>query len=881
VPETQPTPQNRELAAGELTPLGRITAAAAALGVLSTSILWIVEPSHIRSPTMEVVGIVLAIVVGAIGLALPWHRLPRAAVMIPVASGAGLTALACWNTGGARNPFALFYLYLAAMAAYFASRRQTTIAVGVVSVAAGLPLIYDHDVPLPDRLFEWVLVSSMSCVLALVLQQQRERIRRVADHAHALALQDPLTGVPNRRGFEQRASSELARARRRGIPFSLLYVDLDGFKRINDAAGHAAGDALLRRVALAISVAVRGEDFVARHGGDEFAVLLPEAGEGQARQVAARVVAAVERAAADDPELVGLGASVGSASFPADGVTLEQLLERADAELLRVKASRPQDRVRAAVGVAIPGTPIVPDSDPFARLEAPDRPAAVEQGWPLRRLLGVGVALTALISIAWLGAPALGAAGDVRGGLLLGLVAANAGACGMAARRTRGRERAGWALAGLAALGGWVPLVGSPVGVGFGLAILLIGALPGRRDWRAILDLGDVFLSLGTLAVVYLVPPLVRHAHAVGLPAAAPVAGVVLSTMALTCAFLVACTVRWRARPDLWLVAAGFGLAAVAAIPVMLELPGPSSLPVVGWGVLFPLSGTLVATGAILRARNPGPRSLPERTGRRMPGLVIGTVFIAVLLVSLVITHGGVPAAVIPALVALLAVRHTRGRLVERDNARLLDVARQQEREVAAQYRASLVALGTALEARDGYTGGHGEETLALVRRVAEGLDLSEPATAEAEAVALLHDIGKIGMPDEILRKPGPLDPDETAIMREHPVIGERILRHVPGLENVARAVRHEHERWDGDGYPDGLAGEAIPLASRITLVCDAYHAMTSARPYRAALGHEEAAAELRREAGRQFDPVVVRTLLEMLEADRADLRAAAYQAAS
>jgi HD-GYP domain-containing protein (c-di-GMP phosphodiesterase class II) len=145
--------------------------------------------------------------------------------------------------------------------------------------------------------------------------------------------------------------------------------------------------------------------------------------------------------------------------------------------------------------------------------------------------------------------------------------------------------------------------------------------------------------------------------------------------------------------------------------------------------------------------------------------------------------------------------------------------------------------------------------------------------------VALLHDIGKIGMPDEILRKPGRLDAHELAIMREHPVIGERILRHVPGLETVARAVRHEHERWDGTGYPDGLAGEAIPLSSRITLVCDAYHAMTSARPYRAALDHEEAAEELRRGAGTQFDPAIVTALLAALAAEP-DERDAAYQAA-
>ncbi|TML27867.1 MAG: diguanylate cyclase [Actinobacteria bacterium] len=777
-------------------------------------------------------GIVLALAVGAIGLALPWHRLPRVAVMIPVGSGAGLTALACWNTGGTGSPFALFYLYLAAMAAYFATRRQTGIAVAVVAVSAGLPVAYDHHVPLIDRLFEWILVSVMSGTLAFVLQQQRERIRKAAEHATALALQDPLTGVPNRRGFEQRAAAELARARRHDEPFSVLYIDLDGFKRVNDVAGHATGDALLRRVALAISVAVRGEDFVARHGGDEFAVLLPGASEAQARQVAGRIMAAVERAGADDPALRGLGASVGGASFPADGLGLEELLERADAELLAVKADRrPEAAPGTTLGVAVPDLPIVPDGDPFARLGAPSRETDEVGAWPLRRVLALGGAVAGLAVALWLLAPALGSARDVRLGVLLALVAANGAACLGAALRTRGRERVGWV----------------------------------RPDWRALLDLADVLISLAALAVVYLVPPVIDHAHAHHTSAAPAVAGMVLSTLALTCVFLIVSTVRPRARPDLWLVAGGFGLGAGAAVLLLLTFPG--RVPAQAWGALFPVAGALVASGALLRCGNPHARA--TRWPRpRLPGLVVGYTLTATLLISLVVTRGAVPASVLPLVVPLLVIRYARGRLVDRENARLLDVARNQEREVAAQYRASLVALGTALEARDGYTGGHGEETLALVRRVAERLGLSEAATAEAEAVALLHDIGKIGMPDEILRKPGPLDPRERAIMRRHPAIGERILRHVPGLESVARAVRHEHERWDGTGYPDGLAGESIPLASRITLVCDAYHAMTSVRPYRAALSHDDAAEELRDCAGRQFDPGVVGALLAAMEAD-------------
>jgi HD-GYP domain-containing protein (c-di-GMP phosphodiesterase class II) len=146
-------------------------------------------------------------------------------------------------------------------------------------------------------------------------------------------------------------------------------------------------------------------------------------------------------------------------------------------------------------------------------------------------------------------------------------------------------------------------------------------------------------------------------------------------------------------------------------------------------------------------------------------------------------------------------------------------------------------------------------------------LELDERALGEVGQVALLHDIGKVGVPDGVLQKRGPLDDDELTVMRTHPAIGERIMASIEGLAHLAPAVRAEHERWDGDGYPDGLAGEAIPLASRICLVCDAYDAMTTDRPYRKALDHRVAVAELLSGAGHQFDPRVVEAMLEVLRA--------------
>ncbi|MEA2439154.1 MAG: hypothetical protein QOH76_578 [Thermoleophilaceae bacterium] len=198
----------------------------------------------------------------------------------------------------------------------------------------------------------------------------------------------------------------------------------------------------------------------------------------------------------------------------------------------------------------------------------------------------------------------------------------------------------------------------------------------------------------------------------------------------------------------------------------------------------------------------------------------------------------------------------------------LADVLREIEREkerAADGYRAVVRSLAAAIEARDGYTGDHSDAVQRLSAAVAHRLGLDREQIDEVRTVALLHDVGKIGIPDHVLHNPDPLSREEWAVMRQHPVIGERILEPLPGLSSVAKAVRHEHECWDGTGYPDGLAGEEIPLASRVVLACDAYHALVSDRPYRRALPREEALAELELCAGSQFDPVVVAALVDCI----------------
>jgi HD-GYP domain-containing protein (c-di-GMP phosphodiesterase class II) len=218
------------------------------------------------------------------------------------------------------------------------------------------------------------------------------------------------------------------------------------------------------------------------------------------------------------------------------------------------------------------------------------------------------------------------------------------------------------------------------------------------------------------------------------------------------------------------------------------------------------------------------------------------------------------PAAIVlvPPLLALLAefARERRARI---DHAL----------ELSHSYRGTALLLGDVVEADDAYTRSHSRDVVSLVLDVSDRLGLDARERRDAEFAALLHDVGKIRVPAEIINKPGPLTDEEFDVIKTHTVEGERLLSHVGGiLGNVGRIVRSCREDWDGTGYPDGLTAEEIPLVARIVRSCDAYSAMTTDRPYRKARSSGEAVAELWRCAGTDFDPTVVAALTAVVEPD-------------
>jgi putative nucleotidyltransferase with HDIG domain len=312
--------------------------------------------------------------------------------------------------------------------------------------------------------------------------------------------------------------------------------------------------------------------------------------------------------------------------------------------------------------------------------------------------------------------------------------------------------------------------------------------------------------------------------------------------------------VRRRAHTDRWLYALGDAWHAVGAVAVIAALaPGPPSaarIPVYVLALLGQvavMAALAVTTDYVVHRTSPLEATWHAVWACRIDALLTP---IAYMVAAVGVREPAAILAVVPVL-GLLQVFSSERR--DRIAAAL---------ELNQAYRGTVMVLSDVVEAEDNYTASHCRSVVELASAVAEDLGLSSTTKQELEIAALLHDVGKIAIPNEILNKPAKLTDAEFALMKTHTVEGQALLNRVGGrLARVGEIVRSCHERWDGRGYPDGMAGDEIPVAARIVFACDAYSAMTTDRPYRRAMTIEAALQELRDNSGTQFEPRVVTSL--------------------
>ena len=652
---------------------------------------------------------------------------------------------------------------------------------------------------------------------------------------------DAKTGLYNARHFAAVMQEELGRAQRFQRPLSLIMADLDLLRDINNTYGHLAGDAVLRGIAEVFRQQLRHYDVPARFGGEEFSILLPETPAEQALEIAERIrraVAARRFEVETSSEPIRATISMGVAAYPRDGIDANELVHQADLAVYRAKLQG-RNRVLDAAEEAILAHPaqhaprlvsLPTAASTPARSPAQQPPAAAADGIvhdverrqasrphtpPAPRFFAVPRRLAALVG-------------------LVGVLGTAAGVAG--------------ALFGHST--DYVGLVVILALVGLGEALSL-----------EVEETGSISVSaVGALAAAAIIGP----------RAALPLA-------------ITMSAVAWSARRASFhhnLFNVGIiSLATLAATGVFSAMHFSGR---VGTGVFvasglvagaayFLVNTALLSVAVGVEGRESFYRVWRERFAWLTPHYVTYG-FIAAVIYEAYKPIGAW--AIVVFALPLFLMRKTQEEYLkhtQRSAQKLRKAAEtiqsqnvsleQANKLLKERSTAAMESLSATVDARDAYTAGHSRRVQQLALAVGRELGLSQAELELLGHAALFHDIGKLGIPDSILLKPGALTDEEWVIMASHAEEGASIINRLGFLSDAVPAIRHHHERFDGRGYPHGLAGEDIPLGARIIHVADAFDSMLTTRVYRPARPAVEAMAELRANAGSQFCPRCVGAL--------------------
>ena len=731
------------------------------------------------------------------------------------------------------------------------------------------------DASFDDDEFELAKRFGDAAALALDNAQIRARLEHQAQT-------DPLTGLFNHRAFHERLRQALAEASRSHDVISLLMLDIDDFKRVNDVYGHGAGDEILRSLADTLKDAVRASDVVYRLGGEEFAIVIASRSPESAEQLANRLVERVESTEFNPAGRITI--SVGLARGPEHAMNPRELIACAEAAMMTAKA-RGKNQI------------VLYDDAELERPEGEEVPSTrdVRSVAHMKMLQSLGGKLNRL--------------NDVR---QIGHVIATELRSLIDYHNCRVSIVDGDDVIPIAFVGQFTSETQEPLEI---LACKVGQGITGRvaatGESLLIADAANCEFARvlpGTDAIdeSQVVVPLTYGTRVVGV--------IVISKLGLNqfdeddmrlLEVLAGHAAVALENAGLYESARREADRATALLEFSRQLSSAEGMDAVVDRIVELSARTLgsprasvwfqeAARGEIRVRATHGYSDLDrERLARMHFDHETAEAFFSVKEPFVVTDEQreamtgasdvGMrkPFAVAPLTLdggrlGCIAVAASEGSdFTERQLRLLAGVAHQAKlaltnagnfRSLEKTFLETVEALANALEANDEYTSSHARWITDLSLKVGGGLGLDTRALKRLELGALFHDIGKIGIPEAILSKPGPLTAEERKLVEKHPELGERIIAPIDRLEEVRPIVRHCHERFDGTGYPDRKSAEDIPIESRIILVCDAYHAMTTDRPYRKRLPREEALRRLDEGAGTQFDPDVVEVCKRVLE---------------
>jgi diguanylate cyclase (GGDEF)-like protein len=724
-----------------------------------------------------------------------------------------------------------------------------------------------------DDEFELARRFADAAALALDNAQVRARLEHQAQT-------DSLTGLYNHRYFHERLREELKHASASGGTVGVVMFDIDDFKKVNDVYGHGTGDEVLVGLADALGAAVRPEDVVCRVGGEEFGVIMTGCSAPEALGLARRL--------ASDLTAIEIGVvgsttmSVGLALGPEHAMNPRELVACAEAAMMTAKAHGKNQVVlfgdRALVRPGVERTEL----RSIAHLKLLQSLSGKLNRLNDVREIGAVIAneLRALVDyhncrvfvVEGENVVPIAFRGDFAGG---GPTSLEELAC-----------RLGEGFTGHVALTGEALLLRDAAQCEFALqvagteqideSVVAVPLLYGSRVSGVVIlsKLGldqfdeddvrllEVLAGHGAVALENARLYEAQRREAESATALLEFSRELAETegLDLTLARIVerSASILGAPRTSVWLQ----DLETLELAPKAEHGHRPETI-----ASLFEERYPAEVANQFLFL--PGPFRLSPEEVAAVPGTAPGDHGYAI---APLILDGG--------RLACIAVAEPPDRQFgERDLRLLAGIAHQAKLAITnagtiesleETFVSTVEALANALEANDEYTSSHARWITDMGMRVGVELGVEGRALKRLELGALFHDIGKIGIPSEILGKPGRLTADERLIIETHPALGERILAPIERLHDVAGVVRSCHERWDGGGYPDGKAGKQIPIEARIVFVCDAFHAMTTDRPYRRRLSTPEACRRLETSAGTQFDPRVVEVFLQLVRDGRA-----------